>query len=174
MSKTVVIGIDPGPEESAYILWDGSAIVGRGNAPNHDILMALIGEDRLFAMPLPTHCAIEQLRGFGIMASNGLFDTCHWTGRFLQAFGEKRTTLIPRKDVAKHICANSGASHDKFIREALITRFGGTESIAIGKKASQGPLYGVSGHLWPALAVALTWSDRNIGSFLFDAAEFVR
>lgn len=161
MKKEIVIGIDPGPEESAYILWDGKRIYEKGNSPNLDLLAALEDPSRHFNIVPPDYCAIEQLRGFGIMASNGLFDTCHWTGRFLQAFGDHRTTLIPRKDVAKHICANSGASHDKFIREALVTRFGGTEQAAIGRKATPGLLYGVSGHLWPAFAVAVTWWDQH-------------
>jgi hypothetical protein len=102
--------------------------------------------------------AIEQIRGFGVMASDKLFDTCMWSGRFLQAFGESVTHWVPRKEVAKHLCQSFG-SNDKYVREAIISRFGGEG--AIGKKAQPGPLYGISSHLWAALAVALTCYDRR-------------
>jgi len=106
-------------------------------------------------------CAIEQIRGFGVLASDKLFDTCHWTGRFLQQFGDHRTFMIPRKVAAAHVCGHGGISKDSFVREALIARFGGKDT-AIGSKRSPGPLYGISGHLWPALAVAITyWETRR-------------
>ncbi len=37
--------------------------------------------------------------------------------------------------------------------------FGGTKEAAIGKKASPGPLYGVSSHAWQALAVAVVVAE---------------
>ena len=154
-----VIGIDPGPESSAYVIWDGERIIEHGDAPNQDLLAALEDPVRSFDVIPPSHCAIEQMRGFGIMASDGMFDTCAWSGRFLQAFGEERTTWMPRKAVAKHVCGSSGISHDKFIREALLTRFGGKD--AIGSKKAPGPLYGIAGHKWAALAVAVTWLDQH-------------
>ncbi len=154
----IVCGIDPGPTDSAFVLWDGDKILEYGNTSNGDLLLRLEFPTRFNA--LPDRCAIEQIRGFGILASDGLFDTCHYTGRFLQAFGEDKTTMIPRKEVSRHICGSSGISHDKFIREALITRFGGKD-IAIGKKKNVGPLYGIAGHTWAALAVAITWWDLS-------------
>lgn len=154
-----VIGIDPGPESSSYVLWDGGLVIEHGDAGNHDLLQSLEMPARCFNIVPPDHCAIEQMRGFGIMASDGMFDTCAWSGRFLQAFGEERTTWMPRKAVAKHVCGSGGISHDKFIREALITRFGGKE--AIGSKKAPGPLYGIAGHKWAALAIAVTWWDLN-------------
>lgn len=149
----IVIAIDPGPEVSAYVVWNGDRILEYENIANRDLLTHLVNARE---RGKPEVCAIEQVRGFGIMASDGLFDTCQWTGRFLQAFGEERTHLIPRKAVSKHICGTGGISHDKFIREALITRFGPP-----GTKAAKGMLYGVAGHLWAALAVAVTYWDTK-------------
>lgn len=157
--SNVLIAIDPGPEESAYVVWDGEHILSKGDEPNV-VLVKWLATPALLRHA-PNICAIEQVRGFGIMASDGLFDTCQWTGRFLQAFGEPRTHLIPRKMVSKYICGTSGVSHDKFIREALITRFGGKD-VAIGNKAKPGILYGIAGHTWAALALGLTWWDLNV------------
>lgn len=156
----VVVGIDPGPEESAFIVWDGLRIIEHGDAPNQDLLAALIDPVRSWNAVPPEHCAIEQIRGFGVMASDKLFDTCAWSGRFLQAFGEHRTTWMPRKMVAAHICGTGGISKDPFVREAIIARFGGKD-VAIGNKKNPGLLHGVAGHKWAALAVALTWYDRH-------------
>ena len=150
----VVIAIDPGPEESAFLLWDGVSILERGNTKNTDLVVRLEYPTRF--SPAPDVCAIEQIRGFGVMASDELFDTCHWTGRFLQAFGENKTYMVPRKTAAKHICGVGGISKDSFVREALIAKFGGKD-VAVGSKARPGKLYGISSHLWAALAVAITY-----------------
>ena len=166
----VICGIDPGPDESAYVLWDTESqrILGKENVPNTQMLQMLSSTVPLSFANLwpdgvqPQYLAIERVRGFGIMASDALFDTCENVGRFEHAFGAKRTSLIPRKGIATHICQNSGATHDKFIREALITRFGG-EARAIGsKKTGYGPLHGITGHLWAALATALTCADLRL------------
>ena len=134
---SVVCGVDPGPEDSAFVLWDGSRIVEFGNAPNGDLLAALVDPVRSWNIVPPDVLAIEQIRGFGVMASDKLFDTCCWTGRFLQAFGEARTFWVPRKKAAAHICGVGGISKDSFVREALIAKFGGKE-VAVGKKAAPG------------------------------------
>lgn len=159
-----VIAIDPGPEESACVLWDGSRIISHGNYSNHELVHALefwnIESPKWGGTAKEIHCAIEQIRGFGVMAGNGLFDTCHWTGRFLQAFGADRTTLVPRKVAAAHVCGTGGISKDQFVREAIIARFGGKD-VAVGKKKSPGVLYGLSSHTWAAFAVALYWIDSN-------------
>ncbi len=163
----VILGIDPGPEESGYVIWDGTRILEFGNADNTKLALALSDttypfppEGKRFFVNEPEECAIEQIRGFGVMASDKLFDTCMWTGRFMQAFGQHRTHWLPRKKVAAHICGVGGISKDQFVREAILSRFGGKD-VAVGKKANPGPLYGISGHLWAALAVAITFYDQN-------------
>lgn len=149
----VIIGIDPGPTESGVVVWQ-NLVLKADNMENNSVIEWLRVMRQSQAADY--YLAVERVRGYGIMASDGLFDTCEWTGRFLQAFGPERTSLIPRKEVSKHICGTGGISHDKFIREALIGRLG-----AVGTKKQPGPLYGISGHLWAALAVALTWWDEN-------------
>jgi hypothetical protein len=50
---------------------------------------------------------------------------------------------------------------DANIRQALIDRFGGSKEAAIGTIKRQGPLYGVKGHEFAALAVAVTWIETR-------------
>jgi hypothetical protein len=93
-----------------------------------------------------------------------VFDTCIWTGRFIQAHKEAHGlkaehTLVYRKDVKIHFC-HSMKAKDSNIRQALIDRFGGKDK-AIGKKNAPGPLYGVSKDMWQALAVGLFWMDTQ-------------
>jgi len=160
-----VIAIDPGPTESAVVLWDGEKIISSCDMPNENIVEALAEWDEAIPewdteRPLDTDyvCAIEQLRGFGVLASDAIFDTCWWSGRFAQAFGMKRTHMIPRKKAAAHICGTGGISKDQFVREAIIQRFGGKEK-AVGSKKSPGILYGISSHKWAALCIALYYWD---------------
>jgi hypothetical protein len=49
---------------------------------------------------------------------------------------------------------------DANIRASLIDRYGPGKDSAIGSKRSPGPLYGLKGDEWSALAVALTVSAR--------------
>ena len=59
------------------------------------------------------------------------------------------------------VCGSARAK-DANIRQAIIDRCGGPESIKKG-----GPLYKVSGDVWSALAVALTWCDLRTEGRLF-------
>lgn len=156
----IVLGIDPGPEESAWVLWNGERILEMGDVKNEDLLAALKDPVRSFNIVPPDVVAIEQIRGFGVMASDALFDTCFWSGRFYEAFGPDRTFMIPRKEAAAHVCGVGGISKDQFVREALIGRFGGKDK-AIGTKKHPGVLHGVSGHRWAALCIAVTWFDKH-------------
>lgn len=147
----IVIGIDPGSSASAYVAWDGSRIKEFDKIKNEAFVERL---DEFRAQQF--HCAIEQIRGYGLRVGNETFDTCFWSGRFYERFGPNRSALIQRKDVGLHLCG-SNQPGDKFIRAALIDRFGGPAAIRKG-----GPLCGVSGDVWSALAVALTyWDTRN-------------
>ena len=68
--------------------------------------------------------------------------------------GLKRWRWIERREEKLHLC-DSPRANDSTIRQAIIDRFGGKDA-AIGKKKVPGPLYGISGDVWAALAVAIT------------------
>jgi hypothetical protein len=84
-----------------------------------------------------------------------VFETCVWIGRFMEAYGAEHVHRITRGQIKTHLC-HSMRAKDANIRQALIDRFGKP-----GTKRYPGALYGVSGDLWAALAVAVTWWDRN-------------
>jgi hypothetical protein len=63
--------------------------------------------------------------------------------------------LIPRSDVKRHICGDPSARAAS-VREKLIDRFGSP-----GTSYEPGPLHGINGDLWAALALAVTIHDRQ-------------
>jgi hypothetical protein len=102
--------------------------------------------------------AIEQVRSYGMAVGAEVFDTCVETGRFVQAVADwvvgREVILIPRMDVKMHLC-HSPRAKDGNVRQALLDRLG-----PVGTKSNRGPCYGVSGHAWAALAVAVVAWDR--------------
>jgi hypothetical protein len=145
-----VVGIDPGPEESALVLWDGTSqiVVNALYQPNEFILGRL--KECVGIYPV----AIEKIASFGMPVGAEVFETVYWTGRFAQAYGVEHVERITRVDVKMHLCHTARAK-DGNVRQALIDRFG-----KVGTKKHPGPLFGMAGDLWSALAVAVTQYDR--------------
>lgn len=143
-----IIAVDPGNVESAYVVWDGT-LHSFAKVPNDQLM------DTLKAAAYTQCCVIEQIKSYGLSVGESIFETCVWTGRFMEAYGASHTHRIPRLKVKLHIC-NSPRANDSNIRTALIDRFG-----APGTKKAPGMLYGVSKDVWAALALAVTWWDQN-------------
>ena len=147
MIECVVLAVDPGPTESAWVLWDGKRL--RGHAMH----------DNGYLLSFPPECgtpdqiAIEMITSYGMPVGRDVFDTCVWIGRFYQAWGG--AALIPRHDVKMHLCGSPRAK-DSNIRQALIDRLGKP-----GTKKQPGATYGIAGDKWQALAVAVTWWDQQ-------------
>ena len=154
----IILALDPGPTRSALVRVCPAAVVPlmRDNA---DMLEAV----RFAALTVPgAVLVIERVEGFGMPVGREVFETVWWSGRFAQAWRDAsgaEAERLGRRDVKLHLCGTSRAK-DGNVRQALIDRFGPGKDVAIGKKKSQGPLYGISGDEWAALAVAVTWADR--------------
>jgi len=148
-----LVAIDPGHTESAWVLWDGRRLLAFDKESN-DLLLDRIRRE-LWPFVLPEFAVIEQIKSYGMAVGAEVFETCVWTGRFMEAFGPGMVDRLPRLEVKMHLCHDSRAK-DANIRAALIDRFGGPQSVRKG-----GPLYKVSGDVWAALAVAVTWADRQ-------------
>lgn len=151
-----VLAIDPGPERSAYVLYDGErGVRDFQQMQNLELLTYLKIERHLLKLRL----AIEGVQSFGMPVGREVFDTCIWIGRFIEAFGGSHT-IVYRSDVKLHLCRSARAK-DPMIRQALIDRFGPGRDKAVGKKKTPGPLYGIASHCWSALAVAVYWHDTH-------------
>jgi hypothetical protein len=149
----IVLSIDPGPEKSAAIEWNGEQILFAEILPNNDILEMFKGSARLicFADVL----VIEEIVSYGMPVGKDVFNTVFWSGRFAQA-SLAPFHLMPRREVKIHLCGSMKAK-DGNIRQAMIDRFGPVPT----KKLSP-PAYGghkISKDLWSAWALSVTFYD---------------
>jgi len=141
-----IIAIDPGTTESAVLIWDGKSVSFPRIVENPILLQWL----RASAPHLPL--AIEMVACYGMAVGKEVFETCLMIGRVQEIWESKLLdcTLVYRKDVKMHLCHNMRAK-DPNVRQALIDRFG-----VVGTKKKPGPLFGISSHLWSALAIGVT------------------
>jgi hypothetical protein len=156
----VILAIDPGPAESACLLYDVEARrpVEWATLPNPELLAFL---DRYKHRPKSWGTlAVEMVASYGMAVGAEVFDTCVWVGRFVERWGGDDHELIYRADVKLHLCHDKRAK-DTNIRQALIDRYGPGKAAAVGLKASPGPLYGLTGDCWSALAVAVTVAETS-------------
>lgn len=156
-----VLGIDPGQQQSAWVLYDPRAgrIVDFKIQPNGGLAWEL-----RYRQIAANYLAIEMVGhyGTGMAVGKSIFDTCLWIGRFIEAFPGPHS-LILRKTVCAHLCGSARAG-DPNIRQAIIDRFppiGGGHCPQIGTKKQPGPLYGIKRDLWSALAIAITWAETQ-------------
>jgi len=145
-----ILAIDPGSEQSAYVVLVGDKPVEFAIVSNETMVHILPQFDA-------GALAIEMVACYGMAVGRTVFETCVWIGRFIERWNKKHA-LIYRKDVKMCLC-NSMRAKDSNIRQAIIDRYpatGGGKTPQIGTKARPGPLYGVSKDIWAALAVAIT------------------
>ena len=138
----MLIGIDPGPRESAFVVWGGDRVVRACDMANAELA------EYLDSASSPVAC--EWIESFGMAVGREVFETVFAIGTFSQ---HARLRLVPRRDVKMHLCQSVRAK-DGNIRQALIDRFG-----SVGTRKNPGPLFGISNHRWAALAVAVTAFD---------------
>lgn len=152
-----IYAIDPGTAKSGWVLFDGIKVEDAGVSDNHDLLRWVQADQSCDVL------AIEMVASYGMAVGREVFETVRWIGRFMQAWRDPEAVqMVYRKDVKILLCGTTKAK-DANIRQALIDLFpakGGGKCPQIGTKAQPGPLYGVSSHAWPALAVAITASQQ--------------
>lgn len=142
----MILAIDPGNEQSGWVLFANGKVCDSGVGPNEPLLQ--------WIKEWPTDAdelAIEMIASYGMPVGREVFETCVWIGRFQQAWtGKKPVRLIYRQAVKLHLCGSPRAK-DANIRQALLDKLGPQ-----GTKKQPGPLYGVKTHAWAALGVAVT------------------
>ena len=150
-----VLAIDPGPSQSAYVIWSGQSVRFAAIVPNLDLISGHFTSTA-------DVCAIEMIASYGMAVGKEVFETCCWIGRFHQVWwdshGAEDPLLILRRDVKLHHCHSARAT-DANVRTALIDKYGPQ-----GTKKAQGPTYGLKSHLWSAFAIATFVSETNLGN----------
>lgn len=150
----IILGLDPGTTHTGCVWFDGERVLRSAFVENKSAVLFcgrfIIPEDF-------SAVACEMLQCQGMPVGAETFETAYWIGRFMGACAMDWHRVY-RNEVKLHLCGSARA-RDPNIRQALLDRFGGKS--AIGTKKSPGPLYGVTGHCWSALAVSVTAWDRH-------------
>ena len=153
----MIIAIDPGNEKSAYVLMDEDyKPIAFGIDENEQILLHIdcyIESESIDAV------VIERISSYGMAVGATVFDTCIWIGRFAQKAEDYgcKVEYIYRSEEKMNLC-HSMKAKDGNIRQALIDRFG-----VVGTKKDKGWFYGVSKDVWAAIAVGVTYLDKQKG-----------
>lgn len=160
--KRVIYGIDPGPEKSAIAKLHHAETGALGHKDNGEALGSL-----MYAVNRASHLnlitagaqapivAIEDFSGFRLELGPTSFSTLKWIGRFWQAADSlgARVMLIERRTIKMRLCASMRAK-DGDIARAVRLKLGEP-----GTKKAPGPTYGITGHCWQALAVAVVAAE---------------
>jgi len=150
----MIIGVDPGQEQTGFVIMNRKEVVRHGVANNNEVRRLLLNEFKHY-----NKLSYEMIASYGMPVGREVFETCLWIGRFIEAFGGDRSFEVFRKDVKMHLCGTPRAK-DGNVRQAIIDLYeptGGGKVPQIGTKKHPGPLYGVSTHVWPAIGVGLTY-----------------
>lgn len=164
-SNVDILGIDPGPVNSAYCVFRGNGSPSIFGIEENAVIRDGIIRD--FALESDADCkrrfVIEQVQGMGMAIGNSTIDTIEWIGRFRETW-DFSTALVRehapesigyKRGFIKGVLCGKATVNDSNIRHRLIEMFGGYE-VAIGVAKDKGPLHGMSKDEWQALAVVVT------------------
>lgn len=160
----MILAIDPGNIESAYVVLDEDLKpIKFGKVKNIELLVICEELSKKHNYEL----AIEMVASYGMPVGEEVFETVFWIGRFWQAFDAVRVKIY-RKDEKMNLC-HSMKANDATIKQALVDRFAyGVSNHGKGTKKTPGWFYGFKADTWAAYAVGVTYSDiylnKEVGS----------
>lgn len=154
----MILAIDPGPEESAYLRMtrDGYPSAICFGKQSNDVVTGI-----LKGAWLDKHdtVVIEEIQNQGMPAGRTTMQTAMWVGRFTQVAHDigLPVALVGRRDIKLHWCGNMRAK-DANVRQALLDHYGPQ-----GTKKNPGVTYGIKKDIWSALAIAGYWYAKQQG-----------
>lgn len=180
----IILAIDPGTEHSGVVRYEPGMqkVLAAADLPNEEILLGLRTGDLLTGKigdPAEEVLVIEDIEPMGFAVGASTLTTKEWIGRFREACERRfgRVAKLGRGDVKVFLCGGSTYKDpetgkrktvsDAQVRRALLDRFpqtGGGKEPAIGVKKQPGPLFGVAGHMFSALALAVVWAATERSS----------
>lgn len=160
----IMIGIDPGPDHCGFVLYDWThrKVLDSDQAKPIDEVLRLITPSQWYGYP---EVAIERFQSGGKVLSADSIRTIENVGKLWQKTLDGSMTAYPlyRREVLKILDVSGEGTRDAMIRQRLIEMFGGSRATAVGTAKKPGPLFGVVGHSWQALAVAVAAVERYHG-----------
>ncbi len=173
----VFCGVDPGTDKSGFVLFDNvdKRVIFSDDLRN-EIILSILRIEGDFPMVSSVETwetfFIEDIESMGLVVGKSTFQTVKWIGRFIEAYeystkkkavgisrGDEKITLCGARTFVNPKTGSRKAVTDANIKSAVIDRFlplGGGKTPQVGTRIQPGPLYGVKGHCWQALAVLIT------------------
>lgn len=164
-----VLAIDPGNIESGYCLVESKGdkitkILYAEKVKNEDLLGMI---ETIYINDNPKF-VIELIESYGMAVGRSVFDTCIWTGRFIQMANDANyqkvdVNFIVRREEKLEIC-KSVKANDSNIRRQLIDLYA-KHDFKNGKGTKKNPdfFYGFRADMWAAFAVAHTFVKKKGG-----------
>ncbi len=162
----MILAIDPGSTESAYVLLDESLkVIDFGKFTNENVKTEMRRSLKYYYTPERSiGVAIEMVASYGMSVGATVFETCVWIGRFAEMSEQcgRPAQYIYRKDEKMNLCHTMRAK-DSNIIQALVDRFAtGQPNHGKGTRKNPGWFYGFSKDVWQAYAVGVTYHDLYI------------
>lgn len=158
----MILAIDPGTFQSAYILVDREMLkpIEFGIIENNFMLEKLRELLTTNIQKKRTIPVIEWISSYNQRVGQEVFETCRWAGRFEQIIRHNGLTpiFLNRTDIKKQFMHSIDLPlakiNDTVIKAALINRFG-----SVGTKKNPGWFYGFKKDIWQAYAVVVAYYD---------------
>ena len=153
----MVLAIDPGNIDSAYVLVSNTNDIIRFGKIKNDELNKLI--EQMHEVHKFDEVVIERVASYGMAVGATVFETCEWVGRYTESASRLqgvKVSLMYRKDVKMNLCGTTKAK-DSNITQALKDRFG-----VVGTKSNKGWFYGFAADVWQSYALAVTYNDKRV------------
>lgn len=146
----MILAVDPGSNQSAWLVLDGDRIHDLGLWPNQAVLEAVRGYPDEW-VPL----VIETIEPWAGVVGPAALETMFWVGRFVETRqGDvtllKRSKVLPALGIPKLPKGKAQAA----VRAELIDRWGGGNPVR-----RDHPLHGIRDDLWSALALAVAYQE---------------
>lgn len=159
----MILALDPGPKETAYLLKGDCGRIHAWGKLSNDQASAVVAsaEHRHGDTEGPVPVVCEMIACYGMAVGAEVFDTAVWIGEYRRICRDRGIPwhTLTRAEVKQRLCHHTVGVNDSVIRKRLIDLYGGKDK-AIGRKASPGPLYKVKSDVWAALAVATAWEIK--------------
>jgi hypothetical protein len=180
-----IFAIDPGSEESSYVVWDPptETVAEHGYNVRNDLLL-----HKIRALEEHQYLVLERIQSRGMIVGQETFDTAEFVGTLAEAYAHKYLVhKLFRQKVRIHFCGTANCG-DPNVRRAVIDRFGGENKAIGGVKCPKckgkgwfgsgrpvcpecggkkwkhvpGKLLGLKDDEWQALALALCFFDTAL------------
>lgn len=156
-----LLALDVGTVESGYAIME---LPGENDIVLHEF--GKIDNERLLQVVKEKNydeMAYEQFRCYGMAVGESTIESIIWNGRYIQSVLDRGFPVhaVFRQDEKINLC-HSMKAKDANIRQALIDRFAKKDrKNGRGTKKDPDVFYGVSKDVWSAVAVGVTWCDRE-------------